>query len=212
MIDRALRPHAEAALAPLARVTPAWVTPGAVTALAVVPGLGAAAAAAAGRPLLATALWLANRLLDGLDGTIARRSGRASDRGGYADILLDVVVYAAIPLGIAAGRDDEAAWIAAAALLATFYVNGIAWAYLAALLERRGAGAAAHGERTSVTMPPGLVEGGETLVLFALALAVPDWSVAIMWVMAAGVLIGIVQRAVSANRLLARAERGDRAG
>jgi phosphatidylglycerophosphate synthase len=212
VIDRALRPRAEAALAPLARATPSWIPPGAVTALAVVPGLGAAVAAATGRPLLATALWLANRLLDGLDGTLARRTGRVSERGGYADILLDVVVYAAIPLGIAAGRGEESAWVAAAALLATFYVNGIAWAYLAALLERRGAGAAASGERTSVTMPAGVVEGTETLVLFALALAVPQWSVAIMWIMAAAVVAGVVQRAVTAGRALGREERDDADG
>ena len=69
--------------------------------------------------VLALGLWLVNRLLDGLDGTLARRSGRQSERGAYADILADVIVYAAIPLGIAAGQDDRAAWIAAGALLAT---------------------------------------------------------------------------------------------
>ncbi len=202
MIDRTLRPGTEAVLAPLARAVPGWLHPGAVTALALIPGVGAAVAAATGRPALATVLWLANRLLDGLDGTLARQTGRASDRGGYADMLLDVVVYAAIPLGIAAGQADEAAWTAAAVLLATLYLNGIAWAYLAALLERRGAGAAARGERTSVTMPPGVVEGAETVVLYTLALAVPEWSVAVMWVMSAGVAAGVVQRAVMATRAL----------
>ena len=204
MIDRALRRHKEAILDPLARMTPRGVSPSAVTAIAVVPGLGAALAAARGLPALAVALWLGNRLLDGLDGTLARRAGRMTDRGAYADVLLDVVVYAAIPLGIAAGRDGTAAWTAAAALLATFYVNAISWAYLAALLEKRGAGARARGEMTAITMPPGVVEGAETVVLFALALAVPDWSVAVMWIMAAGVAAGVVQRALWAARALER--------
>lgn len=202
MIDRGLRRHKELALAPVARLVPRAVHPTALTVAAVVPGLGAAVAAAAGAPALALALWLANRTLDGLDGAVARRSGRQSDIGAYADILLDVGVYAAIPLGIAAGQDSRAAWVAAAALLASFYVNAISWSYLSALLERRGAGAAARGDVTAVTMPPGLVEGAETVILLGLALAVPAWSVAVMWVMAAGVAVGVAQRAIAAARAL----------
>ncbi|MGE4178099.1 MAG: CDP-alcohol phosphatidyltransferase family protein [Thermoleophilia bacterium] len=202
MIDRALRRQKEVALASVVRLVPRAVHPTALTVAAVVPGLGAALAAAAGVPALALALWLANRILDGLDGPVARRTGRQSDLGAYADILLDVVVYAAIPLGIAVGQDSRAAWVAAAALLASFYVNAISWSYLSALLERRGAGAAARGDVTAVTMPPGLVEGAETVILLGLALAVPAWSVAVMWVMAAGVAVGVAQRAIAAARAL----------
>ncbi len=202
MIDRALRRHKELLLAPIARITPRAVHPSAVTAAALVPGLGAAVAAGVGAPAVAVSLWLVNRLLDGLDGTIARLGGRQSERGAYADMLLDVVVYAAIPLGIAAGQDTRAAWIASAALLAAFYVNAISWSYLSALLERRGAGASARGEMTAITMPSGLVEGAETVVLLAIALAVPGWSVAVMWVMAAGVAISVLQRAHWAVRRL----------
>jgi phosphatidylglycerophosphate synthase len=202
MIDRALRPPVERALAPIARLAPPAVHPTAITVAAVAPGLGAAVAAGLGAAPLAVALWLLNRLLDGLDGTLARVRGAQSDAGGYADILLDVAVYAAIPLGIAAGQGTRGAWSAAATLLASFYLNAISWAYLSALLERRGAGARAGGELTAVTMPPGLVEGAETLVVFALALAVPGWSVAAMWVMAGGVVAGVVLRGVWAARAL----------
>ena len=205
MIDHALRRRKEMVLTPIARAVPGGVHPTAFTAVALVPGLGAAIAAGAGAPALALGLWLVNRLLDGLDGTLARRSGRQSELGAYADILADVIVYAAIPLGIAAGQDDRAAWIAAGALLASFYVNAISWSYLSALLERRGAGARSRGELTAVAMPSGLIEGAETVVLLGLALAVPAWSVAVMWVMAAGVAISIAQRAVWAARRLDRA-------
>lgn len=201
-MDHALRRHKETALGPLAAAIPGSVHPTAITAIALVPGLGAGAAAAAGAPALAVVLWLLNRLLDGLDGTLARRRGLQSALGAYADIVLDVVVYAAIPLGIAAGQGTRAAYGAAAVLLASFYVNAISWSYLAALLERRGAGAAAQGELTAVTMPAGLIEGAETVVLFALALALPGWSTTIMWAMAAGVAVTIVQRAVWARRAL----------
>jgi phosphatidylglycerophosphate synthase len=203
MIDARLRGPAGAVLDPLARRIPGGVTPTAVTAAAAVPGLAAAVAAGAGLHALAVALWLLNRVLDGLDGALARRRGRATDSGAYADILLDVVVYAAIPIGIAAHQGDRAAWTAAAVLLAAFYVNAVSWAYLSALLERRGAGARARGERTAVTMPAGLVEGAETIVLFTVALAVPGWATAVMWVMAAAVGAGAAARAVGARRALA---------
>lgn len=202
MIDRALRRRKESALAPVVRRIPRSLSPTAITSAAVLPGIAAAAAAGSGAPAPAVALWLLNRLLDGLDGTLARRTGRQSDLGAYADVLLDVVVYAAIPLGIAANQDSRTAWVAAAALLASFYVNAIAWSYLSAILERRGAGARSRGELTAVTMPAGLIEGTETVVIFAIALAVPDWSVTLMWAMAAGVVVGVVQRALWAARIL----------
>lgn len=203
MIDQRLRGRAEEALGPVVRRIPDGVHPTAITAAAALPGLGAAVAAGAGLHLLAVGLWLLNRLLDGLDGALARRTGRTSDGGAYADILLDVVVYAAIPVGIAVHQDDRAAWVAAAILLAAFYVNAVSWAYLSSLMERRGAGARARGERTAVTMPAGLVEGAETIVLFTLALAVPAWATAVMWVMAGLVAAGVVARAAGARRLLA---------
>lgn len=202
MIDAALRSGKERVLAPVAVRLPGAVGPGAVTAVALAAGLGAAGAAWAGAAWAALALWLLNRFLDGLDGVLARARGSASALGGYLDMMLDVVVYTAIPLGIAAHLDSRAGWVAAAVLLGAFYVNAVSWAYLAALLEARGAGARARGELTSVTMPRGLVEGAETVVLFAVALAVPGWSAATMAVMAALVMVGPVQRAAFAAREL----------
>lgn len=202
MIDAALRSGKERALAPVAARLPGSVGPGAITAIALAAGLAAAGAAWAGLAWVALALWLTNRVLDGLDGAVARARAVASPLGGYLDMMLDVVVYTAIPLGIAAHLDTRTAWLAAAVLLGAFYVNAVSWTYLAALLEARGAGARARGEMTSITMPRGLVEGAETVVLFALALAVPAWSVAVMFAMAALVAVGPVQRAAFAAREL----------
>src|SRR3712207_3174274 len=63
-------------------------------------GLAAALAVAFGAfgPAL-VALGL-NRLLDGLDGAVARAKGR-TDRGGFLDIVCDFTVYGAIPLAFA---------------------------------------------------------------------------------------------------------------
>ena len=99
-----------------------------------------------------------------------------------------------IVLGVAAGVDTRIAWIAAAALVASFFVNAISWSYLAAVLEKRGHGAAATGEMTTITMPPALVEGTETIVLFSVFIALPNAAVPTFLAMAALVILNVVQR------------------
>lgn len=201
MTDAVLRRHKEAMLAPVARRLPAAISPTMITLLALVPGLGAAVAAATGRPMLALALWLGNRLLDGMDGTLARSRGTTSDRGAYVDIVADFVVYATIPIGVAIGLGGGAdAWRAVAVLLAAFYVNTITWAFMSALIERRRRDGGE--EMTTVALPEGLVEGAETVAFYALIVAVPDWAVATIWVMAAAVGVTVIQRISWAVRTL----------
>ncbi len=180
-------------------------------------GLAAAAAAADGRWWLALALFLANRTVDGLDGEVARAKAEASDDGGYADMVVDTVVYAAVPVGAAAGSGIDHIWPLSAALVASFYVNTTTWAYLAALfekreqLEKRGqlekrdrqpVGHAANAQVTSVVMPPGLVEGTETVVFFAVMLAFPAWLDWTMGAMAASVFLGAGVRFLGGYRQL----------
>jgi phosphatidylglycerophosphate synthase len=194
--DAMLRRPKELLLAPIARRTPVLVHPTAITLVAVLPGLGAAFAAADGRHVLALGLWILNRLLDGLDGTVARQRERQSDLGAYLDILMDFVVYAAVPIGLASWVGTRTAWVAATVLLASFYINTISWAYLAAILERR-AGAERAPTYTAVAMPGGLVEGTETILFFcAMLLATPGLVPTLFWVMSACVLVTVAQRIV----------------
>ncbi len=99
-------------------------------------GVAAAVAIASGWPLAGAALIALNRLADGLDGAVAR-AGRSSDRGGYLDVTLDFTVYGLIPLAFAVA-DPAANGLAAAAVLASFYVNGAA--FLAFAASRRSGG------------------------------------------------------------------------
>lgn len=202
MFDRRLRRLSARGFDPAAAAAPGWLTPLRVVVAGFALGVGAAGAAAAGLTVVAVVLWLANRCCDGLDGAIARARGLVSDEGGYLDIVADVTVYALVPLGVAISADDRATWIATAVLLAAFYVNTISWTYLAALLERRGAGAGAGDERTSVTMPAGLVEGTETIVWFTLLLAVPALAPWWMGTMAAATLVGAGLRVAGGVRML----------
>ena len=202
MFDLLLRVLKDRLLEPLARLLGPRVAPDLVTVLAFVAGLGAGACAwrrAYGAALL---LWALNRLLDGLDGTLARVHGRQTDFGGYLDILLDFAVYTAVPTGLALGRPEPGVLAACAVLLGSFFVNAASWMYLAAVLERRQAGAAARGELTTVTMPPGLVAGAETVVLYTLFLLFPSRLAALFAIMAALVAVNVVQRLRWAARAL----------
>jgi phosphatidylglycerophosphate synthase len=200
VIDAQLRETKEVVLGPLARRVPGGIHPIAVTLLAVLPGLGAALAAAAGQWAWAVGLWLANRALDGLDGTLARQRDQQTGLGAYLDILMDFLVYAAIPIGLAVHADEKSTWIAVAVLLASFYVNTVSWAYLSALLERRNG--EAPRQLTSVSMPGGLIEGAETVVLYAIMLAVPSFAPTLFVAMAVAVAITVGQRAIWAVRNL----------
>lgn len=143
---------------------------------------------------LALCLWIANRLLDGLDGTMARVQQRDGDWGGYQDIVLDHLVYAAVPLGIAFACPSRSSLMACSILQASYFVNTISWCYLAALLEKRQSGGAARGEMTSITMPAALIEGTETAIFFALFLLWPSFAAEMFSLKALLVLIGVYQR------------------
>ena len=200
MFDHWLRMLKDRLFEPIAPALGRWVHPNAISLLALLAGLAAALLASQGRAAPALAAWLVNRLLDGLDGSVARAAGAQSDFGGYLDLLLDFVVYAAVPVGVVLGYPSEAAWQAGLFLLASFFVNAASWMYLAAILERRNLGAAATGERTTVTMPPGIVAGAETVVFYSLFLLVPAWAPALFWLMGSLVWLNVVLRLVWAWR------------
>ena len=197
MLDLHLRPVKERLLAPLARALGDSVAPMAVTLLAFVAGVGASVFAARTMMGGALACWVINRFLDGLDGTLARTQHAPSDLGGYVDVLLDFVVYAAIPVGLVLGAPSEerpALGIVALVMVSSFYVNAASWMHLSALLERRGAGAHARGELTSVTMPDGLIGGTETIVFYTLFLLLPAHLGGLFMSMTVLVILTILQR------------------
>ena len=197
VLDQHLRPLKTAALAPAASRL-GQMAPITVTAAGLAVGLAAAGLAAAGWWLAALVAWLLNRLLDGLDGELARATKQATDRGGYLDLVADATVYAAIPLGVAAGVGGGGAWTAAAFVLGAFYVNIVTVTLLAAIYEKRAVGAATRGEQTSVTLPAGLIEGTETVIFLAAILALPSLAVWLMGFLAAAVLLTAILRVARA--------------
>ncbi len=210
MIDKLLRSPKESLLSPIARRSLRSVHPTTITILAF--GLGVLCAAAAWLEYFALALllWLLNRVLDGIDGTIARLHRKQSDLGGYLDMMCDTVIYALIPLALALTHHSTAGYLSLALLLGSFYINAASWMYLAALLEKRRSGAARHGELTTITMPGGLIEGAETIIFFCLFLLFPAAMVPLFVFMAPLVVFTAAQRWIwAARHLLAEPARID---
>ncbi|MCC6438324.1 MAG: CDP-alcohol phosphatidyltransferase family protein [Acidimicrobiales bacterium] len=202
MFDLALRPVKDRLLTPVADRVAGFVSANAVTAVGLLCGVACAVTAAAGHGWVSLVLWLGGRTVDGLDGLVARRRGEATDLGGYLDMLADTVAYTAVPIGLAVHAGHRSVWVATAVLLGSFYVNTMSWAYLSALLEKRGQGVAGSGEPTSIRMPAGLVEGAETVALYALFLVLPGRVVWLFGTMAVLVALTVAQRVRWAQRVL----------
>ena len=108
---------------------------------------------------------LLNRLVDGLDGAIARHVGPTAF-GGYLDIVCDMVFYAAVPLGFALADPGFAPW--AALLLAAFLGTSSSFLARAIMAAQRGeADGQARGQK-SFFYAAGIIEGSETICAFVL--------------------------------------------
>ena len=142
------------------------ISANAVTVAGFVLGLGAAAAIAKGAYLLGLALLLLNRLCDGLDGAVARRRG-LTDLGGFLDIVLDFLIYAAVPFAFALA-DPAANALAAAFLIFSFMGTGSSFLAYAIMAAKRGVSSELRG-RKSLYYLGGLTEGTETILAFVLA-------------------------------------------
>jgi phosphatidylglycerophosphate synthase len=180
-----------------ARLAAAEVPATALTAAGWGAGAGACAATALGAWPAALVLWLANRLLDGLDGPTARAAGRATEAGGFLDIVADFSVYAGIILGLAVAIPG--ARLACVALLTAYYISGTAFLALSSLAERRRA---PLGDERSLRFIGGLAEGTETVIVYGLLFLLPGDATVIAWAFAAAVGVTAGQRVVIGVRLL----------
>lgn len=134
-------------------------------------GLGAVPLIALGQFGPALVAILLNRLLDGLDGAVARLSG-PTDCGAFLDIALDFFFYAAIPFAFVLA-DPVANGVPGALLLLSFVGTGSSFLAFAVIAERRGL--------TSLSMPKkglyylgGLAEGAETIAFLVLVCLLPQ--------------------------------------
>lgn len=192
MFDISLRGWKDGAVDPISRSLPTSITPGQITFTAFICGLlSCVFAMNAGYGKMALVFWSLNRLLDCLDGSVARVRNSATQLGGFLDLLCDFIVYSLLPIAIGRGQSQFSSidWTALAILEGSFHVNNFVLFYIAAVAADKK-----DGELTSVTMKPALIEGFESGALFTLMLIWPAHISTWAWVMVLGVTIGTAQR------------------
>ena len=167
-----------------------------VTAIGLGLGLAAAVAIAVDQTGAGLVALLLSRLMDGLDGAVARASAK-TDRGGYLDIVFDFAFYGAVPLAFALRDSGDA--LAAAVLLFAFYVNGASFLAFAALAAKRGLETTLRGEK-AIYFTAGLAEGTETIAAFAAMCLFPEAFAALAYLFAAACLATTVSRVALAAR------------
>ncbi len=134
-------------------------------------GMIASYSIATGAYLTGATAILASRLLDALDGAVARLT-QATDAGGFLDITLDFVFYASVPLAFAFSDPARNA-LPAAVLLAAFMGTSASFLAFAVLAAKRGL-QNLNTPNKSFYFLGGLTEAGETLACFLAMCAWPD--------------------------------------
>ncbi|HXF69187.1 MAG TPA: CDP-alcohol phosphatidyltransferase family protein [Thermoflexus sp.] len=142
----------------------------------------------------AALLWTLGGLCDALDGTLARRSGKASPAGAFLDSTLDRYSDAAILLGIGAAWQRAGTawggWIAGVALLGALMVSYTR----------------ARGEGLGVSIREGLFTRSERFLLILMAL-LTGWYGPLLILFAVLAHLTALQRAWRAMRTLSVLER-----
>ena len=121
---------------------------------------------------LALLVIILNRLLDGLDGIIARRNG-ISDVGAFLDITLDFIFYASIPLAFALHNPLENS-LFACILLFTFFGTGSTFLAFSIFAERRKISSSLFSLKGFYYLG-GIMEGTETIIFILLMCVFPNY-------------------------------------
>ena len=158
-------------------------------------------------PLIAFEFWYGalaaiavNRIFDGLDGALARHANQSSSAGGYLDITLDFLFYAAVPLGFILANPEQNA-IAGALLLAAFIGTGSSFLAFAIAAEKFQLDKPQFKYKSFYYLN-GLTEGTETIALFVAFCLWPQHFVLLASIFAAACAVTILTRIYGGYRTL----------
>jgi phosphatidylglycerophosphate synthase len=171
MRDASLRHKKDTLLNPIADRFLGSIHPNVISVIAMLVGLVAVLAIMGERYWLGLALWVANRILDGLDGVVARMYSKQSDFGGYLDLILDFIIYLAVPAGFVYVNPTAFNLWALALLFGVYVLNTLSWTLLSTILEKRAMQSSKR--LTTIEMPAGLIEGTETIAVYTLFFLLP---------------------------------------
>lgn len=149
------------------------VTPNMATLTGTVISVGAGAAAADGRWILAGILVILGATFDMLDGGIARRTGQVSRRGALLDSVMDRVAEGALLLGLLVYYTRSNTFDQTLALL-TFIA--FAGSMMVSYVRARAEGLGMKGTAGFATRPERVV-----VISVALLLSEPGWG---LWILA----------------------------
>ena len=113
--------------------------------------------------LVALAIILLNRVIDGLDGILAKLSA-PTDAGGFLDVTLDFIFYSAVVWGFALANPDRNA-LPAATLIFSFVGTGVSFLAFAVMAAKRNIRNIDYPQK-SLYYLGGITEGTETIALF----------------------------------------------
>lgn len=173
MLDRALQTAIKPVLSRAAQgLVRLGIAADTITVTGFVIGMAAAVAIVFENYLVGLTLLLLSRLMDGLDGAVARAT-KPTDRGGFLDITLDFLFYASIPLAFAIAHPAQNA-LPAAVLLAAFIGTGSSFLAFAVIAEKHQVPSTAFPDKSFYFLG-GLTEATETLIAFAAMCLWPQW-------------------------------------
>jgi phosphatidylglycerophosphate synthase len=155
-------------------------------------GVGSAYAVVQGQFTSALILLLLNRIADGLDGAVARKTA-ATDLGAYLDIVSDFILWAILPLAFLFHDMNNA--FAAAILLSSFAMSMTVFLAFAIQAERCGMVSDAQGKKGFYYVA-GLAEGTETILFFIAAMTYPSSFAPLALLFAAFVYLSVIGRLI----------------
>lgn len=173
MLDAAIRPYMNKPLEAVAqRAVALGISANVATAIGFAVGIAAAAFIAGEYYWVGLGLLLVSRFFDGLDGAIARLT-RLTDVGGFLDITLDFIFYAAVVFAFALAAPERNA-LAAAFLTASFMAPASTFLTYAIFAQKHGITTEIRGAK-SLYYLGGLTEGFETILTLCLMCVFPAW-------------------------------------
>jgi phosphatidylglycerophosphate synthase len=183
MFDARLRPLIDKPLNAIARAfSGTGITPNMITGFGFFLGILAAACLALTLDFAALVLILGSRLMDGLDGAVARHAvprsrhpgakSQESDLGGYYDIVSDFLFYSGVILGFAIGRPEDA--LMAAFLIFCFVGTGSSFLAYAIIAAKQNKNHDQQGKKSFFYLT-GITEGSETIFVLCLICVFPQW-------------------------------------
>jgi len=175
MIDKIIQPYTQPFLKLISEILIKFITPNQVSLMGFIIGILMCAFIILDFYLYAFVALILNRLLDGLDGAMARLTA-PTPFGGYIDIVFDFIIYGGFVLSF--GLSDSV-FLMSSCLLLFLYI-GTSSTFLAYAAILKNYDPTFKNESTSEInkgfyYASGLVEGFETIIFMTLCLLAPQF-------------------------------------